>query len=118
MKKVLVIDDDVEFLDEIDELLKATGYSTTVLEDGEQALKETCKMKPDIILLDLKMKISGFKIAIQLSCLAETKDIPIIAMTGVYTEKEHRLVMSACGIQKWLIKPVSPLDLITAIEQV
>lgn len=118
MKKILIIDDDEKFLEEISQLLKAGGYSVNVVSDANSAVKEACSIKPDVILLDLKMPISGFKIAIQLSCLAETKHIPIVAITGVYTEQEHRLVMSACGIQKWLIKPASPLEVIAAIEHV
>ena len=115
--RILIVDDDKKFLEEISQLLEAGGYEVHTVSDANLAVKEACKLKPDIILLDLKMQVSGFKIAIQLSCLAETKHIPIVAITGVYTEQEHRLVMNACGIQKWLIKPASPLEVIAAIEQ-
>ena len=118
MKKIMIVDDDEKFLEEISQLLEAGDYSVSVVSDATSVVKEACRIKPDVILLDLKMQVSGFKIAIQLSCLAETKNIPIVAITGVYTEQEHRLVMNACGIQKWLIKPASPLEVIAAIEQV
>lgn len=118
MKKVMVIDDDQSFLDEIEEMLKSSGYDTVLLSDSTSAIEKVSEYKPDVLLLDIKMEgASGFKIADELRRMPELKNIPLIGVTGFYTENEHRLFMKMCGIKKIIIKPFQPLDVIAAIEK-
>jgi DNA-binding response OmpR family regulator len=115
----MVIDDDREFLDEIKEVLNLSGYEPIPLSESRYAFMEACRRKPDVILLDLKMEgTNGFELADELRSSEETKNIPVIGITGFYTEREHRLLMRVCGIKKCLIKPFNPLDIIVAIERV
>jgi DNA-binding response OmpR family regulator len=117
MKKVIIVDDDKEFLEEMTETLLSSGYDTISFSDGKRVLEDAPKIKPDVILLDLKMDgMNGFKIANELRRSSEIRKTPIIAITGFYTEKKHRLLIKICGIKKCLIKPINPLDVITAIE--
>lgn len=119
MKKVMIIDDDKAFLDEISELLKLSGYETHFVLGGVGALKKIEEIKPDAIITDLKMHpVSGFKISAELRNNPEINAIPVIGITGFYTKGEHRPLMHICGINKCLIKPVKPLDIIAAIEGV
>ncbi len=118
-KKILIVDDDKEFLDELKETLVLTGYDVTGITDGMSAVKAARVGKPDIIILDLRMHaMSGFEVADKLKGLPETSRIPVIAMTGYYTLKEHAWLMNFCGIRRCLKKPFSPLDVITEIEKV
>lgn len=117
MKKIIVIDDDVQFLEEMQILLTSKGYDVKVLSDGAFAAVEVCRFKPDAVLLDLKMSgESGFEIAGELRQNAETSKIPIIGITGFYTEKEHSLFIQMCGIKRWLIKPIKQKDLFESLE--
>ncbi|MDP8216032.1 MAG: response regulator [Candidatus Kaelpia imicola] len=117
MSKVMVIDDDREFLDEISKMLQLSGYETIAISESRKALKKIQSLKPDVILLDLRMDgVSGFKIADTLSKNSKLKNIPIVGITGYYTEKEHKTYMTICGIAECLIKPFNPLDVIAAIE--
>lgn len=54
-KKIMVIDDDKEFLEGLQETLELSGYDLTVVNDSTKVLDITNKTRPDIILLDLKM---------------------------------------------------------------
>jgi len=117
MYKVMVIDDDLDFLSEISRTLFLSGYYPVVLQDSGRAFREIKKEKPSIILLDLKMdRVSGFQIADMLSKDKRFKAIPVIGITGYYTGKEHKTCMAICGITNCLTKPFNPLDLISAIE--
>jgi len=117
-KKVLVVDDDKEFLAELANTLELSGYEAIPLSEGHKTAGDAKEIKPDIILLDLKMDAaSGFKVANELGSQDETRDIPIIAITGVFTEKEHRLLMKTCGIKECVTKPFNPLDIISIIEK-
>jgi DNA-binding response OmpR family regulator len=68
------------------------------------------------MLLDLKLPgISGFEVAHTLKITAITSDIPIIAMTGHYTEEERKYAINICGIKRCLTKP---LDIEKLFEEI
>lgn len=116
-KKILIIDDDPEFLDEINDLLSHKGYRVTPVNDSTRAVDTANETKPDVILLDLRMKnVSGFELADRLHRNPETSSIPIIAMTGYYSIKEKSWFMDFVGINRCLNKPFKPVDVISAIE--
>ena len=118
-KRILIVDDDKEFLEELKETLVLTGYDVTGTSDGVSAVKAARTVKPDIIILDLRMHaMSGFEVADRLKAFPETSSIPVIAMTGYYTLKEHAWLMNFCGIKRCLNKPFSPLDIIAEVERV
>jgi len=115
--RILIVDDNVELLEELENLLSMGGYDVTALSDGTQVFDVALKNKPDLILLDLKMSPkSGFQIADEARNSLFLKDVPVVAMTGFFTEKQHFLMMKLCGIKTSILKPFRPLNLITKIE--
>lgn len=118
-KKILIVDDDKEFMEELREVLVNTGYEVVAVADGIAASKAARVTRPDVILLDLRMKgMSGFEVADRLKGFSDTSGIPIIAMTGFYTLKEHAWLMNFSGIKRCLRKPFNPLDVIAEVENV
>lgn len=113
----MIVDDDKEFLEELRETLLLNGYEVIKVNEPARVLDMAGNNKPDIILLDLKMDhSSGFEIADELSRLTSTIDIPVVGMTGFFTENEHISLMSICGINNCIIKPFSAKQLVSAIE--
>lgn len=118
-KKVMIVDDDKDFLEEMQEALFANGYEAIAINDSTTVSNVAYREKPDIILLDLKMdKLNGFQIARRLKGLAATAHIPIIAMTGVFNSENNYSFMGTCGIKICLEKPLNPIDVIAKIEEV
>lgn len=118
-RRVLIIDDDKEYLDDLRGVLERAGYEVCCLNDSTTAVKTVMASRPDVVLLDLRMKrMSGFEVADEIHRLPDIKNIPIIAVTGHYTMKEHTWLMNFCGITKCLKKPFNPLDVIAEIEHV
>lgn len=116
-KKILVVDDDKVFLEELKKTLILNGYDVVGMSESAPALKVARAVNPDIVLLDLKMnEMSGFEIADGLRRMAETSRIPVIAMTGFYTLKEHSWLMNFCDIKKCLKKPFSPEEILSEIK--
>ncbi|HTZ11890.1 MAG TPA: response regulator [Candidatus Margulisiibacteriota bacterium] len=116
--KVMIVDDDKEFLQELKETLALSGYDMIAANDASSALDIAYKEKLDLILLDLKMpQKSGFQLAYELKRLSELGHIPIIAMTGYYKDG-YTSLLEMCGIKKCLKKPFNPLDVISEIEEV
>jgi len=82
-KKILVVDDDLDLLEQMNAVLAAAGYAVTTAggrAEGEEAI---LKMKPDLAILDLMMeeKDSGFVLSYQIKKLYP--DTPVILLTAV-----------------------------------
>ena len=118
-KKILAIDNDVEFLEDLEEMLNLGGYNPVTTNDSTAALSIALETKLDVILTGIKMKgLSGFQVADRLNQHIETADIPVIAISGHSIKKEHNRLMQMLGIKALIKKPFNPLDVISRIEMV
>jgi CheY-like chemotaxis protein len=118
-KKILIIDDDKELLNELSVLLEGHGYEVTAASDGKSGLDLIPALQPDLVLLDLKMEgMSGFRVADKLNCSRVANSIPIIAMSGHYSPDEYSLILKICGIKRCLTKPFSPEKILDEIYNV
>lgn len=117
-RKVMIIDDDKDFLGELEEVLNASGYDMVAVDDALAARDIAIMERPAVILMDLKMpKKSGFELASDMRQIAEMQDIPIIAMSA-YFKDDFSYLLDICNIRRCLKKPFYPLDVITEIESV
>lgn len=115
-KKVTVIDQDKKVLRELKIILSAIGYAQVVITDARWAVHTSIWSKPDVIILELKMpRKNGFEIAYEINCVFDTPRVPIIAMSSHFRYNPSPL-MNLCGINRYLRKPLRPLDVIWAIE--
>jgi CheY-like chemotaxis protein len=122
-KKVLMIDDDPEFVEAISNLLDAKGYDVQTASNGKEGVETAKAQNPDIILLDVMMttKDEGFNVARELHDNEKLKDTPIILMTGI--RREMNLPFGFEPDEAWLPvkrvleKPVKPEVLLSAIAE-
>jgi CheY-like chemotaxis protein len=86
--KILIIDDNTDFLFTTETLLQRNGFDTLTAEDGRKGLDLVKKEKPDLILLDIMMEtlLSGFEVCRQMKSDPALKDIPIIGVSGMGEE--------------------------------
>ncbi|MBW1915199.1 MAG: response regulator [Deltaproteobacteria bacterium] len=86
--KVLLVDDEVEFVNSLADRLGMRGISTDVVYDGQQALDYVAKHAPDVIVLDLEMpKVHGMELLRQLS---ETHpNIQVVILTAFGTKERE-----------------------------
>lgn len=121
--KVLIIDDDQEFVEAMADVLKAKGYDVDSAPNGNIGIAKSREQKPDIILLDVMMssKPEGFDVARELHKDKKLQSIPVILITGV--RKEMSLPFGFEPNEAWLPvkgvleKPVKPSVLLKAIEE-
>jgi CheY-like chemotaxis protein len=117
--KVVVVDDDTDFLEEIEEVLRSKGYAVKTVSDPFAAIQVIKTTRPDAIMLDLQMNgKDGFQIAGELSGNAETAKIPVIAMTGYYTEDELRRLKESGVVRSFLTKPLAIPDVVAMLDEV
>jgi len=113
-KKILIVDDDAEFLSELSESLRLYGFQVIDINDPSCALELARLEKPDLILLDMKMpKTSGAQIAYELKSAEELKKIPVMAMSAYFKMKSSGL-LEIYGIKECLHKP---FDIDTAVAK-
>lgn len=85
MKKIVVINDDKDFLDAISLFLKDCGHDPIIIFEGKTAYKKVKKILPDLIILDIRMDgpEAGWKILDLLTLDTKTRDIPVIVCSAV-----------------------------------
>lgn len=121
--KVLMIDDDPEFVDAISNLLDAKGYSVFTASNGKDGVVKAKAEDPDLILLDVMMttKNEGFNVARELHEDDKLKETPIIIMTGIRREMNLPFGFEPdetwLPVKKVLEKPVKPEVLLTAVSE-
>jgi DNA-binding response OmpR family regulator len=104
-KKILVVDDEVDLVKTIQFALEAEGYQVLVSYNGEDALNQSRKENPDLILLDLMLpKLDGYKVCRLLKFDEQYKHIPILMLTAK-TQQKDRLLGMETGADEYITKP-------------
>jgi len=122
-KKVLVIDDDADFVDAVRGILEAKGYDVISAPDGTEGFKKAKAESPDIILLDVMMrrKTEGFDIAQNFRNDEATRDIPVVMLTGIRKAMDIHFDLGPdeewLPVKAFLEKPVKPEILLSVIEE-
>jgi CheY-like chemotaxis protein len=83
--RILIIDDNPDFLFTMETFLNRNGFETIIAEDGEKGVQLAKKEHPDLVLLDVMMEtlFSGFEVCKQLKLDPALKDVPIIGISGM-----------------------------------
>lgn len=116
-KKILVADDDPEIRSLATDFLTELGYAVSVVADGAALYRAAPQIKPDLILSDLDMPgLSGGTAQALLRTMPETKNIPIIFMTGQSRDRQARLVEFRPDT-RILYKPLNLKDLAIAVAE-
>jgi len=121
-KKILIIDDDQDFIEAISTLLDAKGFRVTSANNGQEGFARAKSVLPDLILLDVMMtkKTEGFDVSRNLNSDSATKDIPVVLVTGIRRDMNLPFGLSPDNdwlpVQAVLEKPIKPEVLLKAIE--
>jgi two-component system alkaline phosphatase synthesis response regulator PhoP len=121
-KKVLLVDDDFDFLEATKKMVEAGGYSADTAENAEVGLEKAKKGNPDLIVLDVMMPgMDGWEACEILKNSPETRDIPIIMLTAVASNVRQTSYSHQSGKQTeaddYIPKPVEIPDLIARINR-
>lgn len=103
-KTILLVEDDDRLADVYETRLKAEGFKTQRVANGEDALATAMQIKPDLILLDVMMpKVSGFDVLDILRNTPETTNVKIIMLTALSQDSDRDRAKSL-GVDDYLIK--------------
>jgi signal transduction histidine kinase/CheY-like chemotaxis protein len=104
--RILLADDNVDFVNSIGALLSAMGHSVVITHDGADALTAAARFCPDYAFLDIGLPLmSGYDLARGIRKLPCGKQTVLIAVTGWGQEKDRQLAFEA-GFDHHMVKPV------------
>ena len=102
---ILVVDDATENITLLSRILQVKGYQVETADNGATALEIVRKTPPDIILLDIKMPVmNGFETCVKLKEDNETRDIPVIFISGEDSIQEKAKAFRIGGVD-YILKP-------------
>jgi CheY-like chemotaxis protein len=98
-KRVLLVEDHEDNVDLMILELQVLGYDVSVARNGLEAVEMATSNPPDIIVLDILLpKLDGFEAAHRLRAHPKTHNIPILAATALYRDKDRqRCIESGCN---------------------
>ena len=113
---VLLAEDNETNLSAVSDYLATRGYQVLVARNGFEALGRAREERPDVVLMDIQMPVmDGLEATRRLRADVELRDVPIIALTALVMPGDRERCLEA-GVNQYLSKPVSPSDLVQAIE--
>lgn len=118
MKTILLADDEPHLRTLVTATLDGDRYRVVEAVDGPTAVALARRERPDLVLLDWMMPdMTGIDVAHALRALPETATVPIIFLTakGRDADRAAGLAAGACA---YLVKPFSPLELLTRVDEV
>ena len=120
--KILLIDDDVDFVEATKIVLESKPYEVIVAYNGNDGLRKAREENPDLIILDIIMPgKDGFSTAEHLKKDSELSKIPVLVLTS-YAEKGGESSIAASGgltleTEDYIDKPISPEELLKRVEK-
>lgn len=121
MAKVLVVDDDPDFVRISSKILRSAGYEVSSAANGAKALQAMRKERPDLVLLDIMMSyvLDGLDVSREMAQDSELAGIPVIMVTSLTAIKDTEMVPGDefVPVDEWLTKPVSPQTLLERVAQ-
>ena len=121
--KILLVDDDLDFLEMHKAVLKNHGYHVITAANGREGLERVRAEMPDLIILDLMMEThdAGFSFTKQVKTDPLFKTIPILMVTSVAEATGYRFSLQEDGYwmktDDFLDKPVMPEVLVGRVEK-
>lgn len=119
MKKILIVDDQIEVRELVEVTLRYGNFKILQASNGLDAITIVKKEKPELVIMDIMMpgEIDGLEAIRRIKSDLQTKTCKIIMLTakGQDIDKEKGVDLD---IEDYFVKPFSPLDLINKIEEV
>jgi two-component system alkaline phosphatase synthesis response regulator PhoP len=122
-KKILLVDDDVDFTEASKLILESKSYDVLVAHHGKEGLKKVQTEKPHLIILDVMMpEMDGYEVCAKLKADPKYSHIPILLLTAVGEAIPSTKYTKEMGMKTeaddYIPKPVEPIELVERVEKI
>jgi len=119
--RILIADDDPDFVQVMSVILRSEGYQVVSARDGDEALRIMRGDKMDLVLLDIMMAsvLDGVGVAHEMQKDPQLKEIPIIMISSIISSPHAAMFPTDEYIPMdiWITKPVQPDDLLQKVAK-
>lgn len=116
MKRIVVIEDNVEVRENLAEILELSGYKCFTAENGKAGVRAVREHQPDLILCDVMMpELDGFGVLKILNNDPDLMQIPFMFLTAKAEKEDFRKGMGL-GADDYITKPYDDVELLEAVE--
>lgn len=116
--KILIVDDEPDFVEIIKINLKKENYSLYVARSGEEAVKKVFSINPDLVILDFNLPgICGDEVCKIIRSNYKTREIGVLMLTVRSLDKDFVNGFS-CGVDDYMIKPFDVSEMLARIKNI
>lgn len=116
MKKILIVDDEVDVVEVVEMLLETEGYKVLKAYNGKEALDMLETVVPDLVILDIMMpEIDGVEVCRRMRDMEEMSDIPIVMFSAKLSAIDKKDSFDA-GADGFITKPFNARGFIAGIK--
>ena len=117
-RRVLIVDDEEDFLSLIREALEIRGFEVVTASSAVEAGIEMASRRPDMILMDIRMPgINGLQACEAIKNNLTTKNIPIIVISALSADSDIKKAYRA-GVVDYFVKPVNIEKVVTKLKDI
>lgn len=118
MAHILVAEDERDIRELINFTLMFAGHTVTQASNGAEAVELAPKVKPDLIMMDVRMpRMTGYEACRLMKQMDELKDTPVIFLSAKGQDEEVQTGLEA-GATEYILKPFAPDDLTRRIADI
>jgi DNA-binding response OmpR family regulator len=118
MANILVAEDERDIRELINFTLSFAGHQVTLAANGEEAVAMAQEVRPDLILMDVRMpKLTGYDACRQIKTIDTIKNIPVVFLSAKGQDQEIAMGMEVGAID-YILKPFAPDELAQRITDV
>jgi CheY-like chemotaxis protein len=119
--KILVVDDDPDFVEIMRTILEANSYEVVTAANGNQAMAQVKAERPDLMILDIMMStvLDGLDVSEKLAQDPDARYMPVVMVSSIAeTPYAHVFPMGEQPhMDAWLSKPVDPAALLAKVAE-
>lgn len=121
MSKILIVDDDPDFVEATRMVLESAGYEVISAADGDEGLARVREQKPDLVILDVIMStvLDGLNMSQRMADEPEQSNTPILMVTSIANSDYAALFPTDeyIHIDDFVSKPIAPDDLLARVKK-
>jgi len=115
-KRILIVDDEPNIVTSLEFVMERAGFEVTAAADGEKALELAASFRPDLVLLDVMLRVkSGYEVCQQLKSDPASRDIKIVMLSAKGRDVEVAKGLEL-GADAYVTKPFSTRELVAKVR--
>lgn len=119
--KILVVDDDPDFVEYMRTVLESSDYRVVSAGNSEQGMLALTREKPDLVVLDVIMSsvLDGLSMSQRMAEDPELKHVPVVMVTSIANTDYLALFPTdeSIHIDAFLTKPIAPAELLRQVDR-